>query len=707
MASSPGLRAPLSPLRSTAGAFDLASIIVGAVVVAVLAAGVLAAVFGVIPWSQDEQSKQDLSAVRTAEGTAFSTDGGFKDGEGLATLSYLPRAAGLDVGASADGKCYLAVRKSATGKIFYSSHLENEPRIMTPSTATGCLTPGDVQDAVDEIGGWDPSVYEPIGDGEGTPADPGAGVVTDTAEGGDSPVELTAMTIIDRVVHIQLSNTSTEPQTAAYAADVTCANTTTGAVTVETITGTFDLNGKIVSGVNVDACAAGSSPVAVTARAPYETYDALRILVPVRNQVTWRTHYVYYQATPVVRGTVASGEFCIDDKDFGAADGNPIILNSCNGSDAQRWQWDGSGSIKQAALLNKCLSVPDPASVAAQSLVLGTCSGSAGQGFTMAPHSDGKVQIVQNSSGLCIDIQGGAQVAGARLITAPCNGALSQSWKLPAGAEYLVPGTVPNAAVPPSEGGPQLAPPAPATPTSVMLAGYSGSGVHLSWAPVSGATGYFLEVTGTSSTYAADRKQTVTAVAMSATITGGGASTGGIMIPAGTDGQITVKALNGATASPASAPVSFSTPSNSVIAVTAAQGGTDFNFAKAAMSPTSNGTTADLLSTPRGTALASANGRFFAVFQADNNFVIYDKSTNRATYSSNTYQTSVRRLTFQPDANLVAYTATNSAVKSTGTNGISKPAILIMQNDGNLVIYDAAGAARWASMSSGTFMTKR
>jgi len=47
------------------GAFDLPSILVGVVVVGILTAGVLASIFGVIPFSQDKGAQQDLGAVTT------------------------------------------------------------------------------------------------------------------------------------------------------------------------------------------------------------------------------------------------------------------------------------------------------------------------------------------------------------------------------------------------------------------------------------------------------------------------------------------------------------------------------------------------------------------------------------------------------------------------------------------------------------------
>lgn len=143
-------------LRSQAGAFDLPSIIAGTVVVAILAAGVLTAVFGVIPWSQDERAKQNVMAVRTAEGEVYARDGGFVDAGVLHDRATLSRAPGrLDAKASDNGQCYVAAGKSETTKVYYSTHQGEAPRQMTPSTVTGCLTPKGAQDLIDNIGGWD------------------------------------------------------------------------------------------------------------------------------------------------------------------------------------------------------------------------------------------------------------------------------------------------------------------------------------------------------------------------------------------------------------------------------------------------------------------------------------------------------------------------------------------------------------------------
>lgn len=57
-------------------------------------------------------------------------------------------------------------------------------------------------------------------------------------------------------------------------------------------------------------------------------------------------------------------------------------------------------------------------------------------------------------------------------------------------------------------------------------------------------------------------------------------------------------------------------------------------------------------------------------------------------------------LLLQPDGNLVLYTSSNSPLWASGTQGESSSQA-VMQNDGNFVIYDSSGAALWASGTSG------
>ncbi len=55
----PARRRLLSTLRGKRGAIDLASIMVGVLVIGIISGIVGAAVFALIPWSQDEKAKGD------------------------------------------------------------------------------------------------------------------------------------------------------------------------------------------------------------------------------------------------------------------------------------------------------------------------------------------------------------------------------------------------------------------------------------------------------------------------------------------------------------------------------------------------------------------------------------------------------------------------------------------------------------------------
>jgi hypothetical protein len=87
------------------------------------------------------------------------------------------------------------------------------------------------------------------------------------------------------------------------------------------------------------------------------------------------------------------------------------------------------------------------------------------------------------------------------------------------------------------------------------------------------------------------------------------------------------------------------------------------------------------------------------VMQSDNNLVIYDEAWH-AIWASNTRSGAVRAI-MQTDGNFVLYRSPTStlprdAVWNTGTYG-NPGAWLFMQNDGNLVVYDANDRALWAS----------
>ena len=127
--------------KNEAGAFDLPSILVGVVVVGILTAGVLASIFGVIPFAQDKGAQQDLGAVVTAQGVylAASTEQyGEKVNTYAGNLGELA-APGVDligdkIATDGDIKMaggvgnFVAVTESGSGKFYQVSGLDNTPK---------------------------------------------------------------------------------------------------------------------------------------------------------------------------------------------------------------------------------------------------------------------------------------------------------------------------------------------------------------------------------------------------------------------------------------------------------------------------------------------------------------------------------------------------------------------------------------------------
>lgn len=106
-----------------------------------------------------------------------------------------------------------------------------------------------------------------------------------------------------------------------------------------------------------------------------------------------------------------------------------------------------------------------------------------------------------------------------------------------------------------------------------------------------------------------------------------------------------------------------------------------------------------------GEYLVSENKAYYAIIQADGNFVLYvsnhfcpENALWHLKISNKPPFVGPYRLTMQSDGNLVVYDVHNRAVWNTATTGTGKePHRLIMQNDGNLVLYDGKDKPLWYS----------
>lgn len=108
-------------LADARGAIDLASIMVGVLVIGIIGAVIAATVFAVVPWSQDEAAKQSLGAVQTAQSTGYILEepNRYYDSAGLTERDLLPETPDIKVGTDGDGTCYVAVATSSTGAKFW------------------------------------------------------------------------------------------------------------------------------------------------------------------------------------------------------------------------------------------------------------------------------------------------------------------------------------------------------------------------------------------------------------------------------------------------------------------------------------------------------------------------------------------------------------------------------------------------------------
>lgn len=95
--------------------------------------------------------------------------------------------------------------------------------------------------------------------------------------------------------------------------------------------------------------------------------------------------------------------------------------------------------------------------------------------------------------------------------------------------------------------------------------------------------------------------------------------------------------------------------------------------------------------------LCSPSGVWWAWYQGDGNFVLYDTRTFTPTRTA--ASNGSLSLTLRADGNLVV-TLADGATHSTGTAGIPGPVVLALGDDGNLTLTDATGARRWTSATA-------
>ena len=136
--------------RNEDGAIDLASTMVGVIVIGLIGGVIAATVFAVIPWSQDNAAKQQLNSVVQAENAYFGlsasvpsslptgyTVNSFTDSAGLANANLLRTGTTYCAVISNGGKNYQGYSSSASGTVWSVTDQNSNPVSFTgtlPST---------------------------------------------------------------------------------------------------------------------------------------------------------------------------------------------------------------------------------------------------------------------------------------------------------------------------------------------------------------------------------------------------------------------------------------------------------------------------------------------------------------------------------------------------------------------------------------------
>ncbi|CAL9380233.1 hypothetical protein SUDANB121_01051 [Nocardiopsis dassonvillei] len=124
-------------------------------------------------------------------------------------------------------------------------------------------------------------------------------------------------------------------------------------------------------------------------------------------------------------GTItASNGICLDVAGAANADGTPIQLAHCNGSQAQQWTVGSDGTVRA---YGRCLDVSGGGTAAGTRVQLWTCNGTGAQQWTRT----GQQGLRNPQSGRCLQPVGRVQTDGTRTEIANCDGSAVQRWNLP------------------------------------------------------------------------------------------------------------------------------------------------------------------------------------------------------------------------------------------------------------------------------------
>ncbi|MEU4422254.1 carbohydrate-binding protein [Actinoplanes sp. NPDC024001] len=121
---------------------------------------------------------------------------------------------------------------------------------------------------------------------------------------------------------------------------------------------------------------------------------------------------------------VGVGGKCLDVRNGASADGTQVQIASCSGVAGQRWTVTPGSTI---SALGKCLDINGNSTANGAKVQLWTCNGGANQIWQAG--ADGSIRNPQSAK--CLDVSGGGSADGTVVTLWTCNGGANQRWTLP------------------------------------------------------------------------------------------------------------------------------------------------------------------------------------------------------------------------------------------------------------------------------------
>lgn len=137
-------------LRSTRGAIDLVSIMVGIIVIGIVGATITAVVVHAIPWTQGRAAAASLDSVRIAQNVYRGMGEGLRFGtlDELYAANVLQKGGTVAAATGSGGACWVAVSPSPTGKTYWAGSENPSIRELKSGDTADCANIADLADSV-------------------------------------------------------------------------------------------------------------------------------------------------------------------------------------------------------------------------------------------------------------------------------------------------------------------------------------------------------------------------------------------------------------------------------------------------------------------------------------------------------------------------------------------------------------------------------